>query len=84
LVNKEASMAVLEMNEADMRTQVDELGEVGFVQAVRERLLGRNLSVNGRSIVDDQGAMILADGVTLVAGDAQLRATELRTQWGWS
>jgi ssDNA-binding replication factor A large subunit len=84
LVNKEASMAVLEMNEADMRTQVDELGEVGFVQAVRERLLGRNLSVNGRSIVDDQGAMILADGVTLVAGDAQLRATELRTLWGWS
>ena len=84
LVNKEASMAVLEMNEAEMRTQIDELGEVGFVQAVRERLLGRNLSVNGRSIVDDQGAMILADGVTLVAGDAQLRATELRTQWGWS
>jgi len=84
LVNKEASMAVLELNEANMRAQVDEMGEVGFVQAVRERLLGRNLSVNGRSIVDDQGAMILADGVALLTGDAQLRATELRTQWGWS
>ena len=84
LVNKDASMAVLEMNEAAMRSQVDEMGEVGFVQAVRERLLGRNLTVNGRSIVDDQGAMILADAVALVGGDAQLRATELRTQWGWS
>lgn len=84
LVNKDASMAVLELNEAAMRSQVDEMGEVGFVQAVRERLLGRNLTVNGRSIVDDQGAMILADAVALVGGDAQLRATELRTQWGWS
>ena len=84
LVNKDASMAVLKMNEAAMRSQVDEMGEVGFVQAVRERLLGRNLTVNGRSIVDDQGAMILADAVALVGGDAQLRATELRTQWGWS
>lgn len=84
LVNKDASMAVLELNESAMRSQVDELGEVGFVQAVRERLLGRNLAVNGRSIVDDQGAMILADAVALVSGDAQLRATELRTQWGWS
>ena len=84
LVNKDASLAVLEMNEAAMRSQVDEMGEVGFVQAVRERLLGRNLTVNGRSIVDDQGAMILADAVALVGGDAQLRATELRTQWGWS
>lgn len=84
LVNKDASMAVLELNESTMRSQVDEMGEVGFVQAVRERLLGRNLTVNGRSIVDDQGAMILADAVTLVGGDAQLRATELRTQWGWS
>ena len=84
LVNKDASMAVLELSESAMRSQVDELGEVGFVQAVRERLLGRNLAVNGRSIVDDQGAMILADAVALVSGDAQLRATELRTQWGWS
>lgn len=84
LVNKEASMAVLELNESAMRSQVDEMGEVGFVQAVRERLLGRNLTVNGRSIVDDQGAMILADAVALIGGDAQLRASELRTQWGWS
>ena len=84
LVNKEATLSVLAMDESAMRSNVEELGDAGFVQHVRERLLGRQVTVNGRSIVDEQGAMILADNVALAATDVQLRATELRTQWGWA
>ena len=84
LVNKDATLAALEMTYEDMKSKVDELGESGFVQLVREKMLGRRINVSGRSIVDEQGAMILADGFEIEQHDAQLRATELRTQWGWA
>ncbi|MEL0331159.1 MAG: hypothetical protein VW982_02960 [Candidatus Poseidoniales archaeon] len=84
LVNKDATLAALEMSYDDMKSKVDELGEVGFVQLVREKMLGRRINVSGRSIVDEQGAMILADGFEIEQHDAQLRATELRAQWGWA
>ena len=52
-----------------------------FVQNLRERLLGRQLKASGRTIVDEQGAMLLADGASMVEEDAGLRATEIRAQW---
>jgi hypothetical protein len=67
-----------------MRASVEEHGDLGFVQLVREHLLGRKVAVQGRTIVDEQGAMILAEGMSVEARDAQMRATELRAQWGWS
>lgn len=84
LVNKEASLAALGMSLDQMREKVEELGDLGFVQDVRERMLGRNITVSGRSIVDDQGAMVLADGFEVESHDAQMRASELRAQWGWA
>ena len=83
-VNKEASLAALSLSEDDMKSKVDELGDIGFVQHVREQLLGRSIDVRGRSIVDEQGAMILAEAMQVTERDAQMRASELRTQWGWS
>ena len=84
LVNKEASLAALSMADDEMRASVEEHGDLGFVQQVREHLLGRAVSVRGRTIVDEQGAMILAEGLNVESRDAQMRATELRAQWGWS
>ena len=72
------------MTHDEMKAKVEELGDLGFVQMVRERLLGRRVSVSGRSIVDDQGAMVLADGFEIEQHDAQMRASELRAQWGWA
>ena len=84
LVNKDASLKALSMSEDEMRASVEEHGDLGFVQLVREHLLGRKVGVQGRTIVDEQGAMILAEGMSVEARDAQMRATELRAQWGWS
>ena len=81
---KEASLAALGMSLDQMREKVEELGDLGFVQDVREQMLGRNITVSGRSIVDDQGAMVLADGFEVEVHDAQMRASELRAQWGWA
>lgn len=83
LVNKDATLAALDLDVDAMRSKIDEIGEQGFVQHVRERMLGRHLTVTGRSIVDEQGAMILADGCSMEVHDPQMRASELRAQWGW-
>ena len=53
-----------------------------FKQDLRERLLGRDLLANGRTIVDEQGAMLLSDEVELVEVDSVLAAAELRAKWG--
>ena len=84
LVNKEASLSILGMSIDEMRTHVDELGDTGFVQRIRGTMLGRRITVSGRSIVDEQGAMVLADDVEVMEHDAQMRASELRVQWGWA
>jgi hypothetical protein len=44
--------------------------------------LGRQLKVGGRSIVDDQGMMIIANVIEAVEVDAVLAATESRSKWG--
>jgi len=84
LVNKEASLASLSLTYDEMKSKVEELGDIGFVQLVREHVLGRSVNVRGRSIVDEQGAMILAEAMQISERDAQMRASEMRTQWGWS
>ena len=55
---------------------------MAFVQELRERLLGRKLRANGRTIVDEQGAMLLSDDVELIEADSVLAAAELRAKWG--
>ena len=84
LVNKEATLAALSMTYEALQGSVNDHGEAEFVQSVRELLLGRTVVAAGRSIVDEQGAMLLADRLEAPASDSQLRATELRALWGWS
>ena len=61
---------------------VAENGSMQFVQNLREKLLGRELKANGRTIVDEQGAMLLSDDVNIIEVDSALVATELRAKWG--
>ena len=69
------------MDESQLKETVNELGQTAFVQSLRSKMLGRKINASGRTIVDEQGAMLLADGASLVEEDAGLRATEIRAQW---
>ena len=82
LVNKEATLNLLESDEDKVKKDLESMGKMDFVQTVRDRLLGRKIEALGRSIVDDQGAMILADSVSLIPEDSVLIATEIRAKWG--
>ena len=81
LTNKQATLTLIGMTESELQDTVSDLGQVAFVQSLREKMLGRTIKASGRTIVDEQGAMMLADGATMVDEDAGLRATEIRAQW---
>ena len=84
LTNKSATLALIGMDEGQMKDAVEDEGQMAFVQSLRSLLLGRTVQASGRTIVDEQGAMMLADDATIIEEDAGMRATELRAHWGVS
>ena len=82
LINKDASLGLMNTTESKMAKAIENEGQMEYVQSIRDYILGRELVVNGRTIVDEQGAMILADKAEISATDAAMLATEVRAQWG--
>ena len=82
IINKAASESLIKMNQETISSEINENGTMAFVQSLREMLLGRQLKASGRTIVDEQGAMLLSDAVELVDVDSALVAAELRAKWG--
>ncbi|NCF96514.1 MAG: hypothetical protein GWP21_01210 [Euryarchaeota archaeon] len=82
IINKEASELLINMNQEAITSHINENGTMAFVQELREMLLGRQLKASGRTIVDEQGAMLLSDAVELMDVDSALVAAELRAKWG--
>jgi replication factor A1 len=82
IVNKSASESLIGMDQQKITSEISENGTMVFVQNLRERLLGRQLKASGRTIVDEQGAMLLSDEVELIELVPELIAAELRAKWG--
>ena len=82
IINKAASESLIKMNQDTISSEINENGTMAFVQNLREMLLGRQLKASGRTIVDEQGAMLLSDAVELMDVDSALVAAERRAKWG--
>ncbi|MEC8249293.1 MAG: hypothetical protein VX043_02095 [Candidatus Thermoplasmatota archaeon] len=82
LINKPAALELMNTSEDKMVSDIESEGKMEYVQSIRDYLLGRELIVGGRSIVDEQGAMILAERADISANDAAMLATEVKAQWG--
>ena len=82
LINKSAALELMNTSEDKMVSDIESEGKMEYVQSIRDYLLGRELIVGGRSIVDEQGAMILAERADISASDAAMLATEVRAEWG--
>lgn len=82
LINKEGSLGLLALSEDDLSSQINSNGQQDFVQSLRSKMLGRTIRASGRTIVDEQGGMMLAESAEMVEQDAALQASEIRTQWG--
>ncbi|MGB1548949.1 MAG: hypothetical protein ACPHA0_01210 [Candidatus Poseidoniaceae archaeon] len=82
IINKSASESLIGMKQDKISSHIVENGTMAFVQELRDLLLGKKLKASGRTIVDEQGAMLLSDDVELVEVDSVLAAAELRAKWG--
>ena len=72
LINKDAALKLINTTEEKMALEIDSEGKMEFVQSLRDFLLGREIEVKGRTIVDEQGAMILADYAGLKPDDGAM------------
>ncbi len=82
IINKSASESLIGMKQDKISSHIVENGTMAFVQELRDLLLGKKLKASGRTIVDEQGAMLLSDDVELIEIDSVLAAAELRAKWG--
>jgi hypothetical protein len=57
-------------------------GQDFFLSSVREKALARSVSVNGLALIDDQGAMLLADSVQDDGMSASTAADMAIERWG--
>ena len=82
LLSKDASEAFLETNQDSVKEEISKSGSADFVASLREKLIAKRLIVKGRSIVDEQGTMLLADEVEYDATSAHDAANEVIQRWG--
>ena len=82
IVNRDACLGLLNSTEEEIKDRISADGQVVFIQSLREKMLGRKLTAVGRTIVDEQGAMLLAESCIIEEVDTVLFAAELRQHWG--
>ncbi len=82
LLGREPAEAFLGMDMDGVKDEIAKTGRDGFVSYLRTRTLSRDMSVNGRTIVDEQGAMILSDSVELGSERPAESALAVMERWG--
>ena len=82
LIGKEATEALTGMDQAQIRDAIDASTRAGFIATLRERFLARKLHINGRAMVDTQGAILMADSVEVDTRTPEEAANEVMARWG--
>ncbi len=82
LFNCESSESYLGKSIDQVASQIDDFGNEKFVESLRSELLGKQVTVRGRCMVDEQGAMFLASSIEVDATPPAERAKIVREKWG--
>ena len=81
LLSKDPAEKFLGMTQEEVAETISKEGQEAFLMSVREKSLGRAVSVNGLALIDDQGAMLLADSVQDDGLDASKVAEMVIQKW---
>ena len=81
-MGKEPSEAFLSMTQEMVKEHIPQRGKEDFIAHIRNKILARKVVINGRSLVDNQGAMILAENVDLDPVKNEDAANLVIEQWG--
>ena len=62
--------------------ELSDTNKESFIKELRTKMLGFPVNLKGRSIVDQQGAMFLAEEVEIIEREPKAYAMEIKTKWG--
>ena len=82
IMAREPSEKFLQMKMEDIALEISARGSGEFVSNIRERLLGREVDIWGRAMIDEQGAMMVCENLELVDTDTEKFAQEIISDWG--
>jgi len=84
IMAREPSEEFLQAKMEDVAMQISARGSGEFVSDIRNRLLGQEVSIWGRAMIDQQGAMIVCEKLEVAETEAEEYAEEIMSRWGVS
>jgi len=82
LVSREPSESVIGESFQEIAGRIRANGPEPFMSELKERFLGRRVTVNGRSINDDRGCMIQAESLVVAETNSVEIAESVIERWG--
>ena len=82
LVSREPAESVIGKSFQDIAEEIRSGGRDVFAATLKERFLGRRVTVNGRAINDDRGCMIQAESVSVLEANPVEIAESAIERWG--
>ncbi|MAT49163.1 MAG: hypothetical protein CMA27_04970 [Euryarchaeota archaeon] len=82
IMNRQSSEKFLGKSMEEITEDLNKNGKNEFIKGLRTKMLGVPVLIKGRSIVDQQGAMFLAEELEIQDRDPKSYANEIKTKWG--
>ena len=82
ILGKIPSEKFLSMTQEEVKEQISQRGKEDFIAHIRNKILARKVVIDGRSLVDNQGAMILAENIGLDTSTNEDAANLVIEEWG--
>lgn len=82
IMAKDPSEKLLNMSQEIVKEKISKTGHEDFLSEIRNNYLARKVIIHGRSLVDTQGAMVLAEEVTFDNTSNEDAANLVMQEWG--
>jgi replication factor A1 len=82
LIGKDATESFTGMDQDQIKDAINANTQSGYLATLRERFLARKLTINGRAMVDGQGAILMADTVEVDTQTPEEAAKAVMNRWG--
>ena len=82
ILGRDAVESFTDSNIDEVRDEITKKSNSGYIADLRNQYLARKVIVEGRAIVDQQGAMIMAESAKMDDKNAKDAANEIVSKWG--
>ena len=82
IIGREPSESFLGMTQSEVKEHISQRGKEDFISDIRSKTLAQKVTIKGRSLVDNQGAMLLAENIDYESVKNEEAANLVIEQWG--